>query len=303
MTSQKAGLIDEMHPIVQLIILTAICGMSALIFSGVAIILVMGLFSEVNLVDMMSINEASNINALKVFQISSSIGLFIVSAYIFAWLRKGNPNRYLKMDMSPKPIFILLGIASLFALSPAITVLVEWNESIALPDFLAGLEQWMIEKEKAAEVILEAFMEMPQIQDLMVNLLMIGILPAIGEELLFRGVIQQLFKDITKNVHIAIWATAILFSAMHLQFYGFFPRMALGVLFGYFFYWSGSIWVPIIAHLVFNGLQVLMTYLYQNDFIQTDIDNIGDVPTLVLLSSSIAFGALVYKMYLIKSST
>jgi len=95
----------------------------------------------------------------------------------------------------------------------------------------------------------------------LLNMLMVAVIPAVGEELLFRGVIQKLLQKLVNNAHLAIIITAILFSAMHFQFYGFLPRWIMGIILGYLFYWSGNIWYPIIAHFLNNGFQVLMVYL------------------------------------------
>ena len=102
-----------------------------------------------------------------------------------------------------------------------------------------------------------------------------AILPAVGEELLFRGLLQQKLFSCFKNIHISIWITAFLFSALHLQFFGFFPRFLLGALLGYMFYWSGSLWLPIIAHFTNNALALLMSFFISKNMISTDLDQIG----------------------------
>jgi hypothetical protein len=104
---------------------------------------------------------------------------------------------------------------------------------------------------------------------------MIAFLPAIGEELLFRGVIQRIFTSWTRNQHWGIWISAILFSALHMQFYGFIPRVFLGVLFGYLLVWSGSIWLPIIAHFINNAVAVVAMYLIDKGLLSQEIEEIG----------------------------
>ncbi|MFO8053840.1 MAG: CPBP family intramembrane glutamic endopeptidase, partial [Bacteroidales bacterium] len=101
------------------------------------------------------------------------------------------------------------------------------------------------------------------------------LLPAIGEELLFRGVLQQLLSKLFANVHLGILVTAILFSAIHMQFFGFLPRIVLGLVLGYAFYLSGNIWMPVVIHFVNNAFAVVIAHLYYNDLIQQNFDEFG----------------------------
>jgi membrane protease YdiL (CAAX protease family) len=124
-------------------------------------------------------------------------------------------------------------------------------------------------------------------------MLMIAILPAIGEEFMFRGLIQRLLKDWLGNIHLAIFISALLFSAMHMQFYGFFPRMVLGIMFGYMFYWTGSLWIPIFAHFIQNGLVVTVTYLGQQGIIGGDYENFGSTDNFLVILVSLLISAII----------
>jgi membrane protease YdiL (CAAX protease family) len=93
-----------------------------------------------------------------------------------------------------------------------------------------------------------------------INLIMIAVLPALGEEFIFRGVFQKIFCRLFGSGHIAIWITAFIFSFVHLQFFGFLPRFILGLLFGYLFYWSRTLWLPVIAHFVNNAVPTFIAY-------------------------------------------
>jgi predicted HTH transcriptional regulator len=125
------------------------------------------------------------------------------------------------------------------------------------------------------EHLTEAFLKMETPGELIGNLIMIGLLPAIGEELFFRGILQRIFVDWSKSKHWGVWITAIIFSAVHMQFLGFVPRLLLGALLGYLYVWSGSLWLPIIAHFVNNAAAVILTYIYSNDIISINPNNIG----------------------------
>jgi membrane protease YdiL (CAAX protease family) len=135
---------------------------------------------------------------------------------------------------------------------------------------------------------------MKQPVDLIINLIVLAIIPAFAEELLFRGCIQQVLKEWSKNAHVAIWGTAILFSFVHFEFYGFLPRMLLGALLGYLFYWSGNLWVPIIAHLVQNGGQVVLAYMHDHGLTSIDITSDEPLPVSWKIISLVGTIALIY---------
>jgi membrane protease YdiL (CAAX protease family) len=130
---------------------------------------------------------------------------------------------------------------------------------------------------------------------LFVNILMLAIIPALGEELIFRACFQKVFVRWTGNYHVAIWITAIVFSAIHFQFFGFFPRMILGALFGYLFVWSGNIWIPILAHFLNNGMAVLAAFILQQEGKSIDQAFESDSVTVpIFIASTLAFFILFW---------
>ncbi len=142
-----------------------------------------------------------------------------------------------------------------------LTVFIKLNNSIPFPEALASWETWMQAQEADAAEMLKGFLAMDHIGDLLINLVVIALMPAITEELLFRGGLQQLLEKWFKGPHLAIIITGFIFSAIHMQFYGLFARWILGIVLGYMFYWSRNLWYPIIAHFLNNGVQVLLVYL------------------------------------------
>ncbi len=158
---------------------------------------------------------------------------------------------------APSPGSVLLGILAIFSLSPFIDLLAAWNESLHLPDAWHALEQWMIESERQAAEVTARLLDISSWGEFWGNVLVMAVLAGVGEELLFRGVLQKTIMQGTRSVHAGVWLTAVLFSAVHLQFFGFVPRMVLGALLGYLFVWSRSLWVPVAAH-VFNNLCVIL---------------------------------------------
>jgi membrane protease YdiL (CAAX protease family) len=148
----------------------------------------------------------------------------------------------------------------LLALLPIVGVVNEWNQAISLPDFLAPLEAWMREAEDMATQLQERFLSGTSYWDLFVNIVVMAVTPAFCEELLFRGVIQNQLEKWFKNAHVAVWVAAIIFSAIHFQFYGFFPRMILGAALGYLLVYGKSLWLPIVVHCVNNSLAVITAW-------------------------------------------
>lgn len=221
------------------------------------------------------LSSPQNISLLKFFQIIQSIGLFIVPPVVVAYFLDGKPSVFLKYKTLPFFKSILLVIAIIYFADPLINWLTEFNSKLMLPQWLNGIQTWMQDSEDQADKITKAFLATKSVSDMTLNLFMIGLLPAVGEELLFRGVVQQLFKKLTRNSHAAIWITAVLFSALHVQFFGFLPRMILGAMFGYMLEWSGTLWLPIIAHFINNATAVIAYYLTEKGIIGTDIEKFG----------------------------
>ena len=220
-------------------------------------------------------SSQQGITLLKFFQIVQSIGIFIIPPIIIAWLIHGKPAVFLRYKNFPIFKSILLVIAIVYFAEPLINWINEINSKLVLPQSLSKIQEWMVQSEDQATKITEAFLKTTSFSGLLFNLFMIGFLPAIGEELLFRGIIQQLLKKWSGNAHLAIWISATLFSALHLQFFGFLPRLLLGAMFGYMLEWSGSLWLPIIAHFVNNATAVVAFYLLDKGMISKDIDKVG----------------------------
>ena len=177
-----------------------------------------------------------------------------------AYLIFDEPKEELKLSSFGKGKNYLYGIIALVALLPIVGVVNEWNQAISLPDFLAPLEAWMREAENAATELQERFLSGTSLLDLFVNIVVMAIAPAFCEELLFRGVIQNQLEKWFKNAHIAVWVAAIIFSAIHFQFYGFFPRMILGAALGYLLVYGKSLWLPIVAHALNNFMAVVVAW-------------------------------------------
>ena len=193
--------------------------------------------------------------------ISTTIPL-LIAPVVFSYLIVKEPQAYLRTNAQFPWGLMVLVLFIMFVSLPLIEWLGNINKHMILP--FKGLQDWMQEKEDAAQKMVAVLLEMKTIGSLIKNVLLVGLLTAIAEEFIFRGVIQTIFTRWTKSTNWAIWITAIIFSAIHFQFFGFLPRMILGVLLGYLVVWSGSIWPAVWAHFINNGTGVVAMYLYQH---------------------------------------
>jgi uncharacterized protein len=188
----------------------------------------------------------------------------------------------------------LVVVLLVVAFMPFNGLLIEWNQQLHLPDTLKPIEEWMRDKEAQAETLTRYLTTFSSPIQLLMAIIVIGVLPAIGEEVLFRGLIQRKLIAWTGSIHVGIWFAAALFSAIHFQFLGFVPRLMLGALFGYLFVWSGNLWVPILAHFVNNGFTVLMLFLHENKFTSFNVEDTESVPLPLALGSLLLSVGLLY---------
>jgi membrane protease YdiL (CAAX protease family) len=267
-----------MKPFPQLmftIFVILVCFLAIMVLSLILAIPLFGFNSIMNLTNLTDFSNPDTVRILKYFQVVQSFGLFIIPPIVVAYLFHGKISEYLHLNKVATFTTVFLVVILMFFATPFINFIGEINAQMHLPKWMSGIEEWMKESEDKAAVLTEAFLKVNTLGGLFFNLFMIAVLPAIGEELLFRGVIQRIFTRMTKNHHWGIWISAILFSALHLQFYGFIPRMLLGVLFGYLLVWSGSLWLPVIAHFINNGVATIAMYLIDKEIIKPEIEFIG----------------------------
>ena len=197
--------------------------------------------------------------SLKWLQFVQTVATFLLPPIICAWMWDEGHHPFNRLKLNKTVDAKLLGLAVLVMICavPAINLLADLNNRIELPESLDSIEQKMRAMEEAAAALTEQFLKADNFGILLINLGLMALLPAFAEELSFRGTLQQILG----NKHLAIWLTAIVFSAIHMQFYGFIPRMLMGAMFGYIFVWTGSLWVPIVMHFTNNSLAVIAYYL------------------------------------------
>lgn len=199
-------------------------------------------------------------SGLKWMQFIQTVGTFLLPPILCAWLwdTQHQPFAWLHMDRGADWRTFLLAVVIMLCAVPAINLMMDLNGRIVLPKSLEYIENYLRAKEDELAVLTERFLHADNAGMLIINIVLLALLPAIAEELSFRGTLQQLLG----NKHVAIWVTAILFSAIHMQFYGFFARMFMGVILGYMFVWSGSLWVPIAMHFTNNSFAVIAYYFF-----------------------------------------
>lgn len=284
-------------PYSKFLITVGIILVSAVFFTLLSTIIATAFYgvSMIQLQEMMADpSQPVTLSILKLVQTFSALGTFIIPPFVLAWFFSERPLQYLSLDRSPMKFSMLLATLVIIVSMPFVNFLGEINSNMHLPEFLKSVEDWMHESENKAAELTKVFLDMKTPGDLVFNLFMIALLPAVGEELVFRGVVQKIFHQWSRNSHVAIWTTALLFSAMHMQFYGFLPRMLLGAMLGYMLVWSGSLWLPMIAHFINNGAAVIFTYLFQHELSTINPDEVGTGSNFMVVVVSLVLTVLMF---------
>lgn len=228
------------------------------------------------------------VTGMKIIQALSSVLIFFLPAYFFAFIvYDGKATNFLGLKPATfKPMYVLAVVIILVAF-PFVFWLGQMNQLIPLP-------RWMGNLDHEATKQMQQFLKADHIGDVIVNVMIIALLPAICEEVCFRGALQRIMIHITKNAWAGIIVTSILFSALHFQFQGFLPRMFLGLLLGAIYWYSGSLWPSILAHFVNNAIQVIVVS-YAPEYIEK---NPPISIYLAIVSGLLIWGILyVFKSY------
>ena len=213
--------------------------------------------------------------------------MFLLPALVWAIIYyKKKWRNYLNLDFNSKWIYVLAGIAFLFVAYPLVAKSNEWNQGIDLPE-------WMNTMENQSADLLKKILTMDTVGALLINLIVIAIIPGIGEELIFRGIVQKEMQTFIKNPYIAIVVSAIIFSALHFQFQGFLPRFILGMILGLIYYWTGNLWISMAVHAFNNGMQVVATYLYPS-MVDQELESSVPVKWYILIASLLLTGMIGY---------
>ncbi|MDA3818936.1 MAG: CPBP family intramembrane metalloprotease [Candidatus Delongbacteria bacterium] len=285
----------NLHPVIKLMIVFTLVFIGLFfsqIFSGIILLL----STPADIINTTYCPESINVNVLKAIQGISAIFTFLIPAYAVAFISHPDPSHHLRINKRIDYRETIMVILLMISCIPVINLMAEWNAALNLPDALDRLEKIMITMEESAQHMQEQLLAADNSIGLVVNLIVIAVLPALGEEILFRGIIQRTLREWLKNPHAAIIVTGFLFSFVHFQFFGFIPRMFLGIIFGYLLYWTGKLWIPILAHFVNNALATMWYYIYfKNEKAVPNPDEFGTSSESVFLYISIViFIAIVY---------
>ena len=226
--------------------------------------------------------------------------MFFLPAYTLTVWSNKKPFSYFGLNASDNTLYLFqLAFLILLVSMPFISLIAQLNQSVVLPNWLSDLETWMRNLETSAEETTNMLLAGTSIWDYFGNLLFVGVFAAVAEEFFFRGSLQQLLVKLFKNKHVGVWITAFIFSLMHMQFYGFLPRVMLGVILGYLFVWSSNLWIPILIHFMNNALVITFNFFFKDNSVYQSLENLPLTPTFIvsgLLSLALMFYLLsIYK--------
>jgi len=268
-----------------------------LVFQFIGILLTTLIYdiSMFELLDITGEEEGEVINALKFLQIIGALGTFVFSSLLISFFYTGSWLGYFRTGKRIQPGAMLLVILIMVTALPFVNMLTDLNTRLELP--IEGAENYLRQLEEQTQTLMMTLIRADNFWALLVNLFMIAIIPAVGEELVFRGLIQRHLTEMFKNGHVAIIIASVIFSLAHFQFYSFLPRFFLGMILGYTFYYGRSIWYPMIAHLVNNGLGVVFYYFYLKEDAGESLEDIGTME-LMPVTALISLVLVVFLMYI-----
>lgn len=227
--------------------------------------------------------------------------IFILPVVLTVLIASWHPWQFIGVNRRPTWHSLITTLVTMIVAVPAMNYVVAWNAGIHFPEGMAELERVLRTYESAAGSMVDSLLGGVGVGDLLISILIMGVLTGISEELFFRGALQSILMRMFSNKHVAIWVAAIVFSTIHMQFFGFVPRMLLGAFFGYIYWWSGSIWLSVVAHAFNNSLVVLTMWLAQRGYDSVPFDTIGTgggISDVIMIIVSLALTyVLIWHMY------
>ena len=248
-----------------------------LLIFGLAFSIVLG-----TIVTIINGSDLQDLKNLQITQIISGVVGFLMPAVVYAMLVQEKPWIYL--GFKKIPTWSLLGIVAMFTIIPFLSLVTDWNDSISFPESMSAIEEQMRSLQARSEEVIKLFIGQGS---LFSSLMIVALLAAVSEELLFRSVIQKGLIKLFKNAHVAIIVTALVFSAFHGDFFGFVPRFILGMMLGYMFWMSGSIFPSMLMHFVNNATIVMLYYLNTRGFSDIDVEHFGSTDNVLVIILSL----------------
>ena len=229
---------------------------------------------------------------LLLFSALAGGALALASSLGYGWAEYFSPRRL------GAGWWLLAAAALIVVILPFMSTLIAWNAGVHFPGALHAFEVWARASEDKAAVLTKFLTQFNSAGRFWVGVVVIALVPAIAEELVFRGVIQ---KNLVRwfSPHVGVWLGAALFSAIHFQFFGFVPRFVLGLVLGYLYLWSGNILVSMAAHFTQNAFQLLIIYLTQHGQFGWgfDPDSNDALPWMLVIPSALLTAGLLYFLH------
>lgn len=224
------------------------------------------------------------------------MAIFLLPVFLTLIICARSPLQWIGASKIPKLSAVVITILAILSAIPAMNLIISWNQSLHLPDSWQQIETLLRNYEESASNLVISLMGGTTTVDLLVSIFLIGVLTAIAEEFFFRGALMHILSVQFRSIHAGIWTTAIVFSAIHMQFFGFFPRLFLGAFFGYLLYWSRSIWLPVMAHAINNSLVVIASWLTRRGIDIGWFETVGthtSIPSILMVAVSIIVTAIL----------
>lgn len=278
--------------LVQILFLLLFVVVGTIVFSSLGMLIAYAVYHTNNMYE-----ASDSAGYIRLVQAFNSLGTFLVPALMFAYAHDRKWLHYNWADRQPHYLLVNVTLLLSIVILPLVAIVSQWNEAIELPKSFEPLQQWMADLDARAEEITTLLTFKHTYGTLLVNIFVLALIPALCEEFMFQGTVQAFLNKWTQKPHLAVWITAVIFSAIHFQFSGFIPRLLLGAYLGYLFYWSRSLWLPILAHFLHNALSLLVDFSFQGRGISLDemkfTDIHGAIP-LVISCTVVTFVSLIF---------
>jgi MFS family permease len=238
-------------------------------------------------------NNPGLIGFIRLSQALQFFGFFVIPVALFAYFSDPRPGQYLGLRQPTKKRYWAFALLIMIIAIPLVQYTGFLNRQVNLgPE----MQRWIQTQEDQANKIIGYMLKNRAPKELILNLIFIALMAGIGEELFFRGVLQRMFIRWFRNPWVGILLTAVLFSAIHMQFLGFIPRFLMGVLLGAIYWYSGSMWVTIAAHFVYDAFIIIMVY-FQPRLTDPNAEMIdpGNIAVTALVSAALV-AVLLWQM-------
>lgn len=286
-----------MSPVKGIIASMLLALMGFLIFLLIGVLLNSILFGNLQsgVGTMLNLSSPQGLMAMRIMQVCQTTGLFLFPALALAFFSTTSTSSFLGLKRLPVRL-VVLSILIMVTFIPAVNLIASLNAKIPMPG-------WMLEMERAAMELTKAMLTTEQFGLMLINFFVVAIIPAVAEEFFFRGLIQKYLIRWTNRTIWGVVLAAFIFSAIHMQFQGFIPRFLLGMLFGYLYVWSGSIWAPIAAHMANNGIAVVLYYLIAKGVVPSQVERVGNISDMWQIGiASLAIVSILIWMFWQKTS-